>query len=231
MNRCFGSFMIFTFVFCVVASAWADDGELYKQFQPKESSHVPEGIEWSTTYAFNAPDNEKPRLLLIGDSIVNGYSGAVRDRLGDRMNLTFWASSKCITSPDYFPQLDLILSANRNSVISFNNGLHSLSTDLAEWENAYRSAVKFIRAKCPDAKLFLTLSTPLKDPNLTEKSKALNTIVEKIAAEEQLPTIDLFALMDPLDREEFWSDTFHFKGPGIDRQAEKIVETVLKTIE
>lgn len=213
-----------------LVTAWslAADDDLYKQFQPKESSHVPEGIEWSTSYAFNAPDNEKPRLLLVGDSIANGYNGAVRDRLGDKMNMTFWASSRCVTAPDYFAQLSQILSANRYTAISFNNGLHSLSADLAEWETAYRAAVKFIRAKCPDAKLYLTLSTPLKDPELTKKSRKLNEIVLKIAGEENLPTIDLFGLMDPLDRNEFWSDTFHFKGPAIEKQAEKIVETVTK---
>ena len=78
----------------------------------------------------------------------------------------------------------------------------------------------------PKAKLFLTTSTPLKDPNLTAKAKELNVIVWKTAEAEKLPVIDLFSLMDPLDRNEYWSDTYHYRAPGIEMEAEKIVEEV-----
>ena len=54
-----------------------------------------------------------------------------------------------------------MLDAYPYDVICFNNGLHSLSTDRTEWDAAYRAAVAFIRAKLPDTKLSLTLSTPL----------------------------------------------------------------------
>lgn len=213
----------------VLMAAFPSWGEepLYKQFQPASSTHKPESIEWSNYMSFDTPDTDTPRLLLIGDSICNAYQSRVRPLLDGRMTMTFWASSKCATSPEYFRALDMVLSMENFSVISFNNGLHSLSADPAEWEAAYRGIVKFIRAKCPEAKLYLTLSTPLKDPALTAKSKALNQIVCQVASEEGLPTIDLFSVMDPLDRGEFWSDTFHFHGPAIEKQAQTIVETVL----
>ena len=179
--------------------------------------------------SFDTPDTDTPRLLLIGDSICNAYQSQVHALLDGRMTMTFWASSKCATSPEYFRTLDLILSMEKFSVISFNNGLHSLSANPVEWEVAYRGIVQFIRAKCPEAKLYLTLSTPLKDPELTAKSKALNDIVRQVAEEEGLPIIDLFSIMDPLDREEFWSDTFHFHGAAIEKQAQTIVETVVET--
>ena len=169
------------------------------------------------------------QILLIGDSIVAGYNGKVAEELDGKMNVSFWASSKCVTDADYFKELDTVLGADHYDVISFNNGLHSLSTDRAEWEFAYTQAVKFIRAKSPESRLFLTTSTPLKDPELTAKAEELNAIVFKTAETENLPVIDLFSLMNPLDREEFWSDTFHYKAPGIALEAGKIVETVTKT--
>ena len=137
--------------------------ELYREFQPVRTSRIRENTEWSVTYTYNALDSRHPRLLLIGDSICNAYQDTVRRKLGKVMNITFWATSKCVTDPDYFRELDLILSSYHYDVISFNNGLHSLTTDRGEWRNAYRGAVDFIRRKCPDARLFLTSNTPLRD--------------------------------------------------------------------
>lgn len=230
-NYCATPFLLSLLVLASFGALRAQETELYKKFQPKETSRIREGIDWSIVYAFDTSSVDKPRLLLVGDSIVNAYHAAVREKLGGRMTLTFWASAKCVTDANYFRDLDLMLTADRYDVIAFNNGLHSLDTPRGEWKNAYRGAVKLMKARCPNAKIYLTLSTPLKDPSLTEKSRELNGIVERIAAEENLPTLDLFGLMDPLDREEYWSDVCHFKGPAIERQAEKIIETALGAIE
>ncbi len=199
----------------------------WQDFAPATTSRVRENIEWSITYSYNATETGKPRVLLIGDSICNGYNGKVREKLEGRVNVSFWASSKCVTDPDYFRELDFMLDAYPYDAVCFNNGLHSLSTDRAEWDAAYAAAVDFIRAKLPETKLSLTLSTPLKDAKLTAVSASLNETVLRLAEEKNLPVIDLFAAMDGLDREEYWSDTYHFRAPAIDMQAKVIADHVL----
>ena len=44
-----------------------------------------ENIEWSIAYAYGLTDETKdlPRVLLVGDSICNGYQSDVRNRLKD----------------------------------------------------------------------------------------------------------------------------------------------------
>ncbi len=219
--------LFFVVISTLIGSGLGFAEELYQQFQPKETSRVRESAEWSNFWSNATLDTSLPRVLLIGDSIVAGYQSKVTEKLRGKMNVTYWASSKCVTDPDYFKELDLVLGAMKYDVISFNNGLHSLSTDRAEWEFAYQQAVKFIQAKCPESRLFLVNSTPLKDPKLTEKACELNQIVAKTAKEQNLPIIDLFGLMNPLDREKFWSDTFHYREEGKEMEASKIVETVL----
>lgn len=54
----------------------------YRDFQPRATTRVRESIEWSTTYSYNATDTINPRVLLIGDSICNGYQSAVRQSWG-----------------------------------------------------------------------------------------------------------------------------------------------------
>ena len=199
----------------------------WQDFAPATTSRVRENIEWSITYSYNATETGKPRVLLIGDSICNGYNGKVREKLEGRVNVSFWASSKCVTDPDYFRELDFMLDAYPYDAVCFNNGLHSLSTDRAEWDAAYAAAADFIREKLPETKLSLTLSTPLKDAKLTAVSASLNETVLRLAEEKNLPVIDLFAAMDGLDREEYWSDTYHFRAPAIDMQAKVISDHVL----
>ena len=194
----------------------------YRDYMPRSTSRVRENIEWSITYTYNSNDTAHPRVLLIGDSICNGYQTKVREMLADTANVTFWASSKCVTDPQYFRELDFLLDSYRYDIISFNNGLHSLSTDRAEWEAAYASAVAFIRAKCPEAKLVLTLCTPLGDPGKDAVSRALNTCTLALAEAEALPVIDLYAAVAELDKAEHMSDVFHWKETGKELQAEAI---------
>lgn len=198
----------------------------YRDFQPGATTRVRESIEWSTTYSYNATDTINPRVLLIGDSICNGYQSAVRQKLGQRANITFWASSKCITDPDYFRELDFMIDSYPYALVSFNNGLHSLKTSREEWVEAYRAAVRFIRAKLPDAALVLTLCTALNDPEKNEIVKRINADAAAIAEEYRLPVIDLFTPMDSLDKASAMADVFHYKAPAIDIQAGIIADFV-----
>ena len=202
----------------------------WQKYTPETTSRKRETIEWSIFYGYNATDLTTPRVLLIGDSICNGYQNAVRERLDGRVNVTFWASSKCVTDPDYFKELCYMLSAYPYAMVCFNNGLHSLGTDRPEWIAAYKAAVRCIRETLPGVPLALTLSTPLKDARLTALSSELNGYVKEIARAEGLPMIDLFSLMDVLDREEYWSDTHHFRAPAIGMQADEIAAFVLDTL-
>ncbi len=201
----------------------------YQDYQPKETTREREGIEWSISYTFNATDKKNPRVLLIGDSICNAYQVPVRKNLENACNVTFWASSKCVTDPDYFRELDFILSAYDYDVITFNNGLHSLTTNREEWIKAYRAAVTFIQNKLK-AKLYLVLSTPLTVPEWTAQSAELNQYTLEVAKEKGLPVIDLFTPMDALDRAQNWKDTHHFREDAVAMQGQIISDYVRKAL-
>ena len=171
-----------------------------------------------------------PRVLLIGDSICNGYQDAVRARLDGLVNVSFWASSQCVTDPDYFRDLDRVLRIMPCSMVCFNNGLHSLVSDREEWTQAYSAAVAFIADSLPDAKLSLTLCTPLTDPDKTAISSELNDFARDVADDRELDVIDLFTPMDALDRERYWRDVYHFTPEAISMQADIIAAHVLDAL-
>lgn len=206
-------------------------GLLVAQEQPKlKVAHPREGTEWIVSYAYNASDSKLPRVLLVGDSICNGYSGDVCKELAGTAYVTFFATSKCVCDTSYLRSLAFFLDESDYAVIHFNNGLHSLSSNRQDWETCLRAAVKLIKEKGKGAKIIWASSTPLKDPALTKKAIELNVIAARVMADEGVPTDDLFALMNPLDREVHWSDTFHFKGEAKTMQAKAIGECVRKTL-
>lgn len=185
-----------------------------------------EATEWDTAYWYNANDNKLPRILLLGDSICNGYQPSVRDALAGVAYVSFWATSKCASDRSYIKQLSYILEEYDYAVIHFNNGLHSLTSDRGEWEAGLRNALRLIKEKGKGAKIIWATSTPLKDPVLTEKARELNTIAARVMRAEGIPTNDLFGLMDPLDRNKMWTDTYHYNADAKKMQAAQVAESI-----
>lgn len=186
-----------------------------------------EGTEWSIMYWFHANQTALPRILLIGDSICNGYQSVVRRELEGVAYTSFYATSKCVTDRSYIKELTHVLDEYDYAVIHFNNGLHSLDTDRTEWEAALRQTVQTLRDKGKGAQLIFATSTPLKDPKLTAKAKELNAIAVRVMKEEGIPIDDLFALMDPQDR-SMWRDTFHYHTAGRNMQGKQVAAMIKK---
>ena len=190
-----------------------------------------ENTEWSSSDAYHLTDERRtlPRVLLVGDSICQGYRSGVCAALEGRMTVTFWASSYCVTSPCYLKFLSIYLDEAEYAVIHFNNGLHSLNSDPVAWERAFRKAIRLIRTKQPKARLVWAPSTPLRDPARTAKAKALNAIAAKVIAEyDDIALDDLFTLMDPCDRNKDWMDVYHFRPHAVARQAQQVVSCCLR---
>ncbi len=192
-----------------------------------------ENVEWSVAYAFHLTDANKdlPRVLLVGDSICNGYQGLVQKKLAGKVNVSYWVSSYCLTMPSYRKLLDVYLSEAKYDVIHFNNGLHSLHTDPTAWENSFRDTIAFIRTRQPEAKIVWCSSTPLKDPVRTAKAAELNARADKVVKEMRIPVVnDLFKTLDPLDREQNWSDIYHHKGNLREIEAQLVSDSVLAAL-
>lgn len=85
---------------------------------------IREYIEWTNFRWNDATSPDKPRLLLIGDSIVVGHGEFVFELLKDRYGVDTFATAKCVSDADYRFELDYMLSRNSYAAIVFNNGLH-----------------------------------------------------------------------------------------------------------
>ena len=190
-----------------------------------------ENTEWSISYAYHLTDAKKslPRVLLVGDSICQGYQGKVRAKLEGKANVTYWASSYCVTSPGYMRLLAFYLDEAKYDVVHFNNGLHSCETPVADYEKCYLAALRLIRKKQPKAKIVLASSTPInaKDAR-ADKVAALNAAARRAAESVgDVAANDLYSLADPLDRKAYWVDTHHYTDAGYELLASQVVEKVV----
>lgn len=211
-------------------AAGAATPEELVEFPVSKNLRGHENTEWSSSDAYHLTDEQKalPRVLLVGDSICQGYRSGVCSALEGRMTVTFWASSYCVTSPCYLKFLSIYLDEAEYAVVHFNNGCHSLGTPTEDWEKGLRAAFNLIRLKQPKAKIVWTTTTPNRNPNLNAKVIELNAIAAKVVSEAtDIAIDDLFSLMDPLDRETYWRDDFHFRPEAVGRQVGQIVSACL----
>lgn len=188
-----------------------------------------ENVEWSISYAFNLTDDDKdlPRVLLIGDSICNGYQERVRDLTRGVCCISYWISSYCVTSPEYLRLLGFHLSEAKYDVVHFNNGLHSLHTDTGAWAMALEKALRIVRLRQPHARIVWASSTPLKDAGKTEKARQLNLAAAKVVeALGGIETNDLFSLLDPMDREVNWRDVYHHRESAVEAEAQQVARMI-----
>lgn len=95
-------------------------------------------IEWVNFRWDHAPDTSRPRVLLIGDSIANGYHGPVSASLKDRFNVDLLATSKCVADPAFVRETRFAMEEYSHALIHFNNGLHGGHLTDAEYEAGLR---------------------------------------------------------------------------------------------
>jgi hypothetical protein len=199
----------------------------FRNYRLENSPLHRENIEWHSFYSYNALDKKSPRALLVGDSICRGYQGAVREILGKKVNITYWATSNCITDPFYLQMLEMILAREKFDIIIFNNGLHSLSTDKKAWRKAFSLAMDYLARRVPATRVVVLNSTPKRDGD--PRVKELNQLAESVAKEKNLAAADIYSLCVNWNKKE-WSDRYHFNKKGRQQQAEFVANVILKYI-
>ena len=178
-------------LFVSVLSLCAAEVDINK-YRSEKLAKKTENIVWNVSYSYNARDTKSPRVLLVGDSVCRGYHSLVRDMLASKVNISYWATSNCITDPFYLPALELMLAKERYDLIIINNGLHSLSTDLTAWRNSYMKVLDYLEKRVPETGVVVLNSTPKKDGD--QNVDKINAITAEIAAQKKLSLADIHSL-------------------------------------
>jgi len=197
-----------------------------------------EKIEWCRSWVpdSNVVDLDKPRVLLIGDSIVIGYGPKVAEVIGDAASIAWVGTSRFPSDPAYLEEVSLVLRHTHFDIIHFNNGLHGWDYDETTYAESLRSAFTALRAATPKAKWALATCTPVREKgNLRQLHERNGRVIERnqsirqLADQEALPLTDLYELMK--DRPEHYAeDGAHYELSGQQLQAEAVAETLRRAL-
>ncbi len=184
-------------------------------------------------------DTNRPRVLLIGDSILRGYSRMVVQSLQDKAYVDLWLTPMW-QSEQFNQALANVLAQGPYQVIHMNIGLHGWPAGRIkdeEYEPLTRAFLKVIRDKCPQAKLIWASTTPfLNKTNLQELDPAINPILVKrnqidarIMTEAGVPINDFYSLL--VDKKEWNSgDGAHWKQPAYRLLAKAAANSILREL-
>ena len=196
-----------------------------------QETRIRETIEWSNFRWFDAPDRQRPRVLLVGDSIVVGHGAQVHEALAPAGAVDYLASSRCVSDVDYRGELDYLLNRTAYAAVVFNNTLHGFDIDDAVYAEFLDRTLRYIRPRTPH--LIWRNGTPYRQPgdNTRPHPEYADRVIERnrlaaaIAAELELPVIDLYSeMLNHLDF--FAADGVHYLPAGCAFQAGIIARAV-----
>ena len=198
----------------------------------KSANVFREATEWTHIWIPNAKKENKPYILLIGDSITMQYQRQVTKSLKDKANVGYMTTSLSVADPLYPTLLTSVLCLRKYNIIHFNNGLHGVPYTDKDYAAKYEKVIKLIKSIQPEAKIVLVPSTPLKlhaDPSFQKKVIQRNTIVKELAKKYSLPLDDLHREMK--DKDALHKDKFHYKKEGANVLAAKVTKTLLSLLD
>jgi acyl-CoA thioesterase-1 len=177
-----------------------------------------------------------PRVLLIGDSISQGYTLPVRDLLKGKANLHRIPANGGPTSRT-LENIDKWLGEGRWDVIHFNWGIHDLKimptglrqVEPADYEKNLRTLVT--KLKTTGAKLIWATTTPIPDgelvpPRAFGKVPEYNAIAERVMKENGVAIDDLNAAITPHLSEYQNPKDVHYRPEGYALLAQKVAASI-----
>ena len=194
---------------------------------------IHERIEWSDVWVVNAATDDRPRVLLVGDSIVRGYYAGVEEALGESANCARFTTSKFLGHPDFLEELGLLVKRFSFDVIHVNNGLHGWGYTEEQYREALAGLIAFLKQESPGSKIVWCMTTPVRDsadlskPDADKQPRveARNAIAATIMAEQGIVVNDLHALSAGNDG-HFSKDGVHFSEAGRAAQSQQVAAVI-----
>lgn len=184
-------------------------------------------------------DERLPRVLLIGDSILNGYQARATKLLAGQANVDLWVNPYN-QSEHVNRLLGEVLANGPYDAVVFNMGLHGWQEGRIKpgtFEPLMKGYVEVLRAKLPKAKLIWASSTPVTVKGKpTELNAEINPIImeqnrlaAKVMGEMGVPVVDFYGLL--VDKRELArGDMFHWTGPAYDLIADAAVAALRREL-
>ena len=205
--------------------------ETWAQHKTNEVKY--ENTEWSNVWIPLANNSDLPRVLLIGNSITQGYYPVVETDLKGKAYVARYTTSRGIIDPVLYNEIKNLISYHKFDVIHFNNGLHGINFDADQYEKGLKKLIQLLNRHGQGAALIGATSTRVlpgypgwKSDELNLKMvETRNEIMSRICHEKGIEVDDLFEVT--VNHPEMYSgDKIHYIETGyqaLGRQAASII--------
>ena len=188
-----------------------------------------ENYEWDNVWWEQTHENNRARVLYIGDSISCGIRGRATQLSGNQILFDGFGTSKAVDNEYFMHSIQLFgRQQGRRDMVIFNNGLHGYHlSDKGGYRDYYEKMVKFLLEEFKDP-VVLALSTSVEGPD-NERVIARNESVRAVAKKYSLPVIDLYSTS--VQYADFrCEDGVHYSEQGYVKLAEKLLESILEIV-
>lgn len=194
-----------------------------------------ERIEWTNYWREDSAG--KDRVLLIGDSITNGYKSIVHRELGGKLCVTAMMTSKSAANPHFCEEIEMVARQEDYcyKIVQLNSGLHSGGQSEEEYEANLEKIILFIKKILPNAILVLANSTPTtvrdEPSNFIHGSvQQYNAAVDRLGKKYNLPVNDLYSAV--YGNAEIRSlDGYHYIAEGYELLGKKVAGFLLENLK
>lgn len=219
------------------ASEHADKPAEPRAAEPDARLHA-DGKGWRLDRA-KITDPKRPRVLLIGDSILNGYLKEVIAQLDGKAYVDAWVNPYN-QSEHVNKLLAEVLANGPYDVVHFNMGLHGWQKGRIKegtFEPLTRAYVQVIKDKLPRAKTIWASSTPVTVknkpgelfPEINDIIVEHNRMAANVMKEMNVPVNDFYALLAPR-LELARGDQFHWRPEAYKLLADQVVASILRAL-
>lgn len=220
-----------------------------KKAKPSAAKPIPAGVEtdarlqadgkgWRLDKA-KIVDAKRPRVLLIGDSILNGYLKAVMAKLEGKAYVDAWVNPYN-QSEHLNKLLGEVLAHGPYDVVHFNMGLHGWQQGRIKegaFEPLTKSYVQVIKDKLPKAAIVWASTTPVTVkgkpgellPEINNIIVEHNRMAANVMKEMGVPVNDLYSLLAP-KLELARGDQFHWRPEAYAILADRVVESISREL-
>ncbi len=186
-------------------------------------------------------DPKRPRVLLMGDSILNGYLAGTVKALDGQAYVDAWVNPLRHSSYHLLEILDMVFAEGPYDIVHVNMGLHDWRRGRIpdqRFEPIIRSLVYKIRVKVPGATFVWASSTPITtkgkpgelDSEINPFIIEHNRLAAKVMADAKVPVNDLYAVVATrLDLAR--GDQFHWQAAGTALLKDAVVATLQRELK
>lgn len=196
---------------------------------PKEWS------EWITSWCACAPQKDLPRVLLVGDSITQGYQSEVRKLLDGVAYVDHIATSYAVDSKIYNTLIKNFAADSEYTLIHFNHGLHGIHMS----KRTYKSRLKKLLATLgKNSKIMLATSTVVYQSGnkrlhaqWMKRVKERNVAMSELCTEYGYSKDDLYAVSLSIAKDCREEDGTHYVAEGYKTLAAAVAESIKNALK